>query len=89
MPKAGQPIGSKNLETLGSLQILIYGLLRNEYMTTKELINCLMSEPYNMKHENLGLVVVVLQRLNEADDLKVRFRVNSNILDLESRFSTV
>ena len=84
--KERQPIVSKNLAIIHSLRKLIYGFLGNEFMTTKELVGCLMSEPYSINPKDLNLITAALEGLNEAGLLRVSFRTNDKDLNIEPLF---
>ena len=75
---------------LSSIRELIYRLLLNQEMTMIELVDCLMSEPYNVPHTSISLVPIALDSLNNANWLGVKFRIDKqNSLALEVVFSAI
>lgn len=80
----------KTVTPLLSVTQLIHGILQNQHMTMRELVDCLMSEPYNLSHTSIQLVPIALNILNDQGNLKVYFRVDrQNRLGVESLFYTV
>ncbi len=71
---------------INSLRNLIYGILNNEKMTVRELVNCLMSEPYKIKPHDLVFSVLALNSFDERGLLKVDFKINEKNLDIEPVF---
>jgi|SRR3989344_4828754 len=72
-----------------SLKELVSNLLRNESMTTRELVGCLLSEPYSFAPKNLESIALVLDSLNGDNLLKVGFRVYSDNFDIEPIFQVI
>lgn len=56
-------------------------------MTARELVGCLMSEPYNVGHEDLGWVTLALDGLLDDQFLKVSVKFNRAKFDIESIFN--
>ena len=73
-----------------SVTQLIHGLLQNQKMTTKELVNCLMSEPYNLQHTSMDLILVALNSIKDSGCLKFSLRIDEqNRFTIETVFYTV
>ncbi|OGN03222.1 MAG: hypothetical protein A2651_02335 [Candidatus Yanofskybacteria bacterium RIFCSPHIGHO2_01_FULL_42_12] len=89
MLKAGQSLSNVNLPKIVVLKNTIYELLRHQSMTMQELTGCLMSEPYNISHNDLGLVLIAMNKLSEADTVRVSFRVKTDMLSVEAVFRAV
>lgn len=67
---------------------LIDGVLRGYGRTARELVACLLSEPYNVSHTDLDYIALALGNLNENGLLKVGFRVHNERFDIEPVFQT-
>ena len=89
MLKAGQPIDDANLPKIVVLKNTIYDLLSHQSMTMQELRGCLMSEPYNVSHNDLDLDLIAMNKLSEADTVKVFFRVKTDMFSIEAVFKAV
>ena len=93
MIKAGQPLGVENVAKIGALKKHIYGLLqlraRSSNMTTDELVNTLMSAPYDVPYEDLDLITIALNGLASDDHMRVSFRTNKQKITVEPIFRTV
>lgn len=89
MLKAGQSLSNVNLPKIVVLKNTIYELLRHQSMTMQELTGCLMSEPYNISHNDLGLVLIAMNELSEADAVRVYFRVKTDMLSIEAVFKAL
>jgi len=70
------------------LRDLIYGLLKNQAMTTRELIGCLLSDPYNISPRELESMALVLENLAEHNILEVSFRIHNDNFEIEPLFET-
>ena len=80
----------KVITPLSSVTQLIHGLLQNQNMTTRELINCLMSEPYNLQYTSMGLILVALNSMKDSGRLKFSLRIDEqNRLAIETVFHAV
>ncbi len=71
------------------LKELVSGILRNEDMSTRELVGCLLSEPYNVLPTELDMIALVLDSLNEDGLLRVGFRVHNDNFDIEPTFQVI
>ena len=83
MPEANQPEGKQVLAKVDVLEESIYNLLRAQEMTVRELVDCLMSEPYSLRPTDLALVVTALGRLHKKLLLGINFYVDSEGLDIK------
>lgn len=72
----------KVITPLSSVTQLIHGLLQNQNMTMKDLVNCLMSEPYNLQHTSIGLIVAALNSIKDSGSLRIFF-----LIDKQNRFA--
>ena len=72
---------------ISSLRGLIYGLLVSQGMTASELVGCLMSEPYNLKPDDLGPITLALDGLLEGELLKVSVKLNLRKFEIEPIFN--
>ncbi len=80
----------KVITPLLSVTQLIYGLLQNQSMTTRELVNCLMSEPYNMQHTTMGLILASLDSIKDSGRLRFDLKIDEqNRFAIETVFHTV
>lgn len=77
-----------NSKTL-SIKELVYGVLREQSMTTRELVGCLLSEPYNISIADLPHIVLALDSLDEKGLLEVGFRVHNDNIDIEPVFQAL
>jgi len=77
---------SENLSKFNSLKKSIHAILSSQMMTTRELVSCLMSEPYNIAPGDLDLIRAALNYLMAVDALQVVFRTNKQSLDAEALF---
>ena len=66
----------KVITPLSSVTQLIHGLLQNQKMTTRELVDCLMGEPYNMQYTSMGLIFAALNSLKDSGRLRFSLRIN-------------
>ncbi len=57
-------------------------------MTARELVACLLSEPYDVSHTDLKYIALALDSLNEDGLLRVGFRVHNDNFDIEPVFQT-
>ena len=89
MLKVSQPADNANLVKIETLKKTIHELLRHQSMTMQELTGCLMSEPYNVSHDDLGLVLIAMNELSEADAVRVYFRVKTDMLSIEAVFKAL
>jgi len=69
-------VTEKVITPLSSVTQLIYGLLQNQKMTTRELVDCLMSEPYNIQYTSMGLILAALNSVKDSGHLRVNFRID-------------
>lgn len=68
---------------------LVAGILEQESMTAKQVVGCLMSDPYNIEWKDLDMVVDILNDLNGAGLLQVYFRKTNDILGVEALFKVI
>lgn len=77
-----------SLAQYNALRDLILGLLRNDAMTLRALLDCLASEPYSIDlMESMGLVGLILDDLYISDDLVIQHRVVREELTLETVYA--
>lgn len=80
----------KEITPLVSVVQLICGLLQNQKMTMKELVDCLMSEPYNMRYTSMGLIFAALNSIKDSNRLRFSLRIDKqNRFAIETVFHTV
>ncbi len=80
----------KVITPLSSVAQLIHGLLQNQKMTTRELVDCLMSEPYNMQHTSMGLILAALNSVKDSGRLRFALRIDEqNRFAIETVFHVV
>ncbi|MBI2674576.1 MAG: hypothetical protein HYX22_02465 [Candidatus Yanofskybacteria bacterium] len=72
-----------------SIKKLLSGLLGQEWMTAKQLVDCLMSEPYNLEWRDLSAVVDALNEMSRSGLLAVKFKTTGNILGVEVLLSAL
>ena len=88
--QCGTEFVSKNLNSkTASLKELMYGILKEQAMTARELTGCLLSEPYNVPIADIPHIALALDSLSERGLLGVGFRVHNDNLDIEPVFRTL
>ena len=71
---------------VGTMKNLIAGILRAQSITIRELIGCLLSEPYSISPKELDTIAIALDSLNRDGILKVGFRLHNDNFDIEPVF---
>ena len=84
--QSGTKFVSDETDLKHPLRKLVSGILKNQAMTARELISCLLSEPYSISPRDLESIALVLDNLFEDNSLKVGFRVHNDNLDIEPVF---
>ena len=82
MLKLNRQINKEDMTKIDTLNITIHNLLLEQKMTMRELVDCLMSEPYNIAPSDLDLVAYVFERLQDRGLLKFDCRVNFTKFDI-------
>lgn len=72
-----------------SLKELVYGILKEQSMTTRELVGCLLSKPYDVPVTDLQHIALALDSLRERGLLSGGFGVHNDNLDIEPVFQTL
>ncbi|MDO8658060.1 MAG: hypothetical protein Q7K55_04925 [Candidatus Levybacteria bacterium] len=74
------------MKKIRALKLTVFDLLKNQRMTMKELVGCLMSEPYEIHADDLSLVSTILEDLRERRLLYVSFRADPQNFEIMSVF---
>ena len=86
----GTEFVAKTLDSkTSSILELVYGILKEHSMTTKELLGCLLSEPYEIPIKDFPLIALALDNLSERGLLSIGFRIHNDNLDIEPVFQAL
>ena len=79
-------MSSENSLKFDSLKKVTHSLLSSQMMTTRELVACLMSEPYSVAPGDLNLITDALNYLMSVDAIQVGFKTDRENFNIEASF---